>query len=81
MVNGSVTISIEDFQALLDTKIKTDEVEGKLKIAIKELQVFLSFICSREDISKYVDEFNRQSQTCKIIIEDGKAQIQLNEKV
>jgi hypothetical protein len=80
MVNGSVTISIEDFQALLDTKIKTDEVEGKLKIAIKELQVFLSFICSREDISKYVDEFNRQSQTSSIIIDGGKAVIKLNEE-
>tara|TARA_R110002020_G_scaffold23468_3_gene78021 strand:+ start:483 stop:731 length:249 start_codon:yes stop_codon:yes gene_type:complete len=80
MVNGSVTISIEDFQALLDTKIKTDEVEGKLKIAIKELQVFLSFICSREDISKHIDEFNRQSQTSSIIIDGGKAVIKLNEE-
>ena len=80
MVNGSVTISIEDFQTLLDVKIKTEELEGKLKIATKELQVFLSFICTRADVSSYIDEFNRQSQTCKIIIEDGKAQIQLNEK-
>lgn len=80
MVKGSVTISIEDFQALLDVKIKTAEVEGNLKIATKELQVFLSFLCSRSDISVYVDEFNRQSQTSQIIIEDGKAKIKINEK-
>lgn len=80
MVKGSVTISIEDFQALLDVKIKTLEVEGNLKIATKELQVFLSFLCSRSDISVYVDEFNRQSQTSQIIIEDGKAKIKINEK-
>jgi len=80
MVNGSVTISIEDFQALLDVKIKTAKVEGNLKIAIKELQVFLSFICNRSNISVYVDEFNRQSQTSQIIIEDGKAKIKINEK-
>ena len=80
MVNGSVTISIEDFQALLDAKVNAGETEGKLKIAIKELQVFLSFLCTREDISKYIEEFNRQSQTSTITINDGKAIIKLNDK-
>ena len=80
MVNGSVTISIEDFQALLDAKVNAGETEGKLKIAIKELQVFLSFLCTREDISKYIEEFNRQSQTSTITINDGKAIIKLNYK-
>ena len=80
MVKGSVTISIEDFQLLLEVKTKALELEGKRKIATKELQVFLSFICSRADISKHIEEFNRQSQTCSINIEDGQARIQLNEK-
>jgi len=80
VVKGSVTISIEDFQLLLDVKTKSLEVEGTRKIATKELQVFLSFICSRIDISKHIEEFNRQSQTCVIHIEDGKARIKLNEK-
>ena len=80
MVNGSVTISIEDFQALLDAKVNAGETEGKLKIAIKELQGFLSFLCTREDISKYIEEFNRQSQTSTITINDGKAIIKLNDK-
>lgn len=80
MVKGSVTISIEDFQSLLDVKLKALEADGKRKIATKELQVFLSYICSRVDISKHIDEFNRQSQTCSINIEDGQARIQLNEK-
>ena len=77
MVNGSVTISIEDFQALLDTKVKTAETEGKFKIAIKELQVFLSFLCTREEIDKYVAEFNRQSKTSTININGGIAKIEL----
>ena len=79
MVNGSVTISIEDFQALLDAKVNAGETEGKLKIAIKELQVFLSFLCTREDISKYIEEFNRQSKTSTIIITSGRAQIKFKD--
>jgi len=80
MVNGSVTISIEDFQALLDAKIKAEEVKDTTKLAAKELQVFLSYLCDKEDISKYIEEFNRQSKTSTIVITSGRAQIKLNEK-
>jgi hypothetical protein len=79
MVKGSVTISIDDFQALLEAAENTKQTEGNLKIATKELQVFLSFLCSRSDISVYVEEFNRQSQTSQIIIDDGKAIIKLKD--
>ena len=81
MVNGSVTISIEDFQALLDAKVKAAEVKDATKLAAKELQVFLSYLCDKEDISKYIEEFNRQSKTSTIIITSGRAQIKLNEKI
>ena len=80
MVKGSVTISIEDFQALIDSSSNYVELKEKTMLAAKEMQVFLSFLCTRTDISKYVEEFNRQSQTSQIIIDDGKAQIKLNEK-
>ena len=80
MVNGSVTISIEDFQALVDAKIKAEEVKDATKLAAKELQVFLSYLCDKEDISKYIEEFNRQSKTSTIVITSGRAQIKLNEK-
>ena len=80
MVNGTVTISIEDFQALLDAKVKAEEIKDSTKLAAKELQVFLSYLCDREDISKYIEEFNRQSKTSTIIIQNGRAQIKFNEK-
>ena len=78
MVKGSVTISIDDFQALLDTKVNAEELREKTELAAKELQVFLSFLCTREDIEKYVGEFNRQSKTSKISINGGIAKIELN---
>ena len=80
MVNGSVTISIEDFQALLDAKVIAEEVKDATKLAAKELQVFLSYLCDKEDISKYIEEFNRQSKTSTIVITSGRAQIKFNEK-
>ena len=48
-------------------------------MARKELQVFLSFLVSREDLEKYVDEFNRQSKTSTIIFENGAARIDLKD--
>ena len=80
MVKGSVTISIEDFQELLETSNKAKEFRGKAMIASKEMQVFLSFLCSREDISKYIEEFNRQSQTSTIIIEGSQAKIDIKDE-
>tara|TARA_R110002050_G_scaffold238954_2_gene375093 strand:- start:1979 stop:2224 length:246 start_codon:yes stop_codon:yes gene_type:complete len=80
VVNGSVTISIEDFQALLDAKVTAEEVKDSTKLAAKELQVFLSYLCDKEDISKYIEEFNRQSKTSTIVITSGRAQIKFNEK-
>ena len=79
MVKGSVTISIDDFQTMLDTKIKAQEKIENIMLVAKELQVFLSFLCTREDIDKYVEEFNRQSKTSKIRIEDGRAKIEIND--
>jgi len=80
VVNGSVTISIEDFQALLDAKVNAEEIKDATKLAAKELQVFLSYLCDKEDISKYIKEFNRQSKTSTIVITSGRAQIKFNEK-
>ena len=80
MVNGSVTISIEDFQTLLDAKVKASELNETTKLAAKELQVFLSYLCEQTDISKYIEEFNRQSKTSTIVIQSGRAQIKFNEK-
>ena len=39
------------------------------------MAVFLSFICTRQDISKHIEEFNKQSKTAKIVVEDNRATI------
>ena len=77
MVKGSVTISTEDYHAFLDANIKSLEAREKVNLAVKELQVFLSFLCTRETIDKYIDEFNRQSKTASININGGIAKIEL----
>ena len=76
MVKGSVSISLEDYHALIDASSKSLELKENLQLAMKELQVFLSFLCTREDIEKYVEEFNRQSKTTKININGGIAKIE-----
>ena len=80
MVKGSVTISIEDFQSLLVTSDKAKEFRDKSILASKELQVFLSFLSTRADIEKYVEEFNRQSQTSKIVFEGNAAKIEFKDE-
>tara|TARA_R100001129_G_scaffold170690_1_gene140361 strand:- start:347 stop:604 length:258 start_codon:yes stop_codon:yes gene_type:complete len=80
MVEGSVTISIRDYHALLDASIKAKTLEESTKLAAKEIQVFLSFIYDKVDIQSYIDEFNRQSKKSKITVTNGRIQIKLNEE-
>ena len=76
MVKGSVTISIEDYHALLDASTTAMELKESTRLAAKELQVFLSFLCTRSEIDKYVEEFNLQSATSKITLVNGRAKIE-----
>ena len=76
MVKGTVNISIEDFQALIDAKLNADEKIEKTNLAAKELQVFLSYLCSRVDIEPFIKQFNNQSRTSTITTEGGKARIE-----
>jgi hypothetical protein len=76
VVKGSVTISIDDFQALVKSKEDAMALEGNVKLLAKELQVFLSFLCTRSEIDKYVEEFNLQSATSKITLLNGRAKIE-----
>ena len=76
MVKGTVSISIEDYHALLDSSSKSLELKDNLQLAVKELQVFLSYLCTREDIENHVEEFNKQSKTSKININGGIVKIE-----
>ena len=80
MVKGTVSISIEDYHALIEASVKAVELKDSTKLAAKELQVFLSYLCGKEDISKYIEEFNRQSKTSTIIIKSGRAQIKFKDE-
>jgi hypothetical protein len=76
-MKGTVTINLEDYEKLKDVKSKTEELITNTKLANKELQVFLSFLCTRESIEPFVEEFNRQSSTSIILIENGRARIEI----
>tara|TARA_R110000796_G_scaffold55878_4_gene129776 strand:+ start:1632 stop:1865 length:234 start_codon:yes stop_codon:yes gene_type:complete len=75
-VKGTVTISLLDYEKLRDAKTDADRIDYNVKLLAKELQVFLTFICTRSDIDKYVQDFNLQSTTSKIILEGGRARIE-----
>lgn len=79
MVKGSVTISLEDYHVLLESTKKTQQIKDKFSTASKELQVFLSFLATRGDLEKYVDEFNRQSKTSRIIFKGTTAKIEMKD--
>ena len=76
MVKGTVNISLKDYHELIDASTRSIELKDNLQLAVKELQVFLSYLCTREDIEGHVKEFNRQSKTTKININGGIAKIE-----
>ena len=78
-MNGTVTIPLKEFDELRDSSEAALEMKRKLSMAAKEIEVFLSFLCTREHIQMYVDEFNKQAVRTTIKIVDGKAKVQINE--
>ena len=78
-MDGTVTIPLKDFDELRNSTKESQELKQKLSRAAKEIEVFLSFLCTRENIQIYVDEFNNQSSRATIMIVDGKAKVQINE--
>ncbi len=76
-MKGTVTISLEDYESLKVAEDKANKLIGNNKIAAKELQVFLTFICTRADVEPFIKEFNKQSTTSKIIMDGNRARIEL----
>jgi hypothetical protein len=76
-MKGSVTISLEDYEKLRDAEDNAAKLNSNTKLAAKELQVFLSFLCTRGSIKPFVDEFNRQSTTSTIVVENERARIEI----
>jgi|TARA_R110000744_G_scaffold68481_7_gene139281 predicted nucleotidyltransferase len=78
-MNGSVTITLEDYHTFLEASVKTKEARERLVKTAKELGVFLSYLASRENIKNHVEAFNVQSTTSKIQFDGTKAIISLRE--
>jgi len=78
-IPGTVTINLEDYLELVEHTKKVSNLKTNTSRAAKEMSVFLSFLCSREDIALYIEEFNRQSTTSKIIVEGSRATIEFTD--
>ena len=78
-MDGTVTITLKDFQELVDASKNATNLKVKTQLAAKELQVFLSFLCNKVDLNDLVEEFNRQSRTSMIILEGGIARIKFKD--
>ena len=79
-MTGTVTISLKDYKELENAQGNATTINERTLQATKELEVFLSFLCSRESITPYIEEFNKQSQRSQILLLDGRAKIKINEK-
>lgn len=79
-MNGTVTISLEDYKKLENAQGNATDLKERTLQAAKELEVFLSFLGTRESITPYIEEFNKHSKRSKIIITDGRAKIKVNEE-
>ena len=79
MVKGTVNLNLEDYHALLDANVQSKDLSENAKKILKALQVFLSFLCTRTEVSEYLEEFNRQSKTSTIYIENGRAIVKLKD--
>ena len=74
---GTVTISLADFESLRKQASSGSKATEDIVKAAKELEVFLSFLITRENIDEHVEEFNNYSKRCKIKIVEGRAKIQI----
>ena len=79
-MNGTVTIPLDEFDTLREESKKAEELKSNTLRAAKEIEVFLSFLVTREGMQEYLEEFNRQSTRSQILIVDGRAKIKFNEK-
>jgi hypothetical protein len=77
---GTVTISLADFESLRKQAESGNKVTEDIVKAAKELEVFLSFLVTRENIDDHVEEFNSYSKRCKIKIVEGRAKIQITDE-
>jgi hypothetical protein len=79
-MEGTVTIPLSAFDELRNASEIAVQKNENLHRAAREIEVFLSFLCTREHIQEYVDEFNRQSSRSRINLEEGKVKIVIRDE-
>ena len=79
-VQGTVTISIQDYNKLQDEYKKALELERKFIEVSQELEVFLSWLGTRYGVDEHIQKYNMQSTKARIVINDGKAKIEIRSK-
>jgi hypothetical protein len=75
-MKGTVTISLENYEKLKEATEKAEKMQGDMLATMKELQIFLSFICTRASIELYVEEYNKQAKSSKIKLVKGRVTIE-----
>jgi N-glycosylase/DNA lyase len=78
-MSATVTLPLKDFDELREQSDKAEQLIKSTKKAALEIEVFLSFLITRENISEYLEEFNRQATGAEILLIDGRAKIKFNE--
>ena len=53
-MKGTVTISLSDFEKLKKSQEEANQLKSKTAYTLKEMQVFLSFLCTRSNIEAHV---------------------------
>ncbi len=77
-MTGTVTIPLKEFDKLRNSTTIAGKQQERVLQATKELEVFLSFVCTRQNLEPLVEEFNRQSKNSTIQLENGRAKIIFN---
>lgn len=78
-MNGTVTISLKDYEEMKNSSEATNELKTKLLTAAKELEIFLSYLIQQENIDEHINDYNRNSETGQILIENGRAKIKIKD--
>ncbi len=75
-MKGTATISLTDYEKLVKSHEEAQKIKDEMLVTMRELQVFLSFICSRSNLEGYVDEYNKQAKSSKIKLSGGRVKIE-----
>tara|TARA_R100000781_G_C4003025_1_gene101006 strand:+ start:152 stop:385 length:234 start_codon:yes stop_codon:yes gene_type:complete len=75
-MQGTVSISLKDYEELKKSNTEAQELKDDMLATMKELQIFLSFLCTRSNLELYVEEYNKQAKSSRIKLSGGRVKIE-----